>query len=64
MTQSREEAQGHKSKLSISILCIPSGDLMGGSYTHQGYDREFFLLAESHDHSTMNCIMAAIGGFG
>ena len=24
----------------------------------------FFLLAESHDHSTMNCIMAAIGSSG
>ena len=37
---------------------------MGGSSTHQGYDRELFLLAESHGHSTIICVMAAVGGFG
>ena len=37
---------------------------MGGLSTHQGYDRDFFLLAESDDHSTMSDTVAVIGGFG
>jgi len=37
---------------------------MGGLSTHQGYYRDFFLLAESHNHFTISYTMAAVGGFG
>ena len=47
-------------RLSFFIL---SGDLIRGLPTHQGYDKDLFLLAESHDHSTVSYTMAVVEGF-
>lgn len=43
---------------------IPSGDLMGDISSQQGYNKDFLLQAESHDHSTMSYSAAMICGIG
>ena len=43
----------------VCLICIPSGDLMGGIPT-----RIFFFLAESYDHFVMSYTVVATGGFG